>query len=204
MEVILGLIGLLGFLGLPSSATLITVKPSLVIVGLGNPGASYANTRHNAGFIALDEISKAFGTGDWKMPGKFDAEMQEARVGTVPVLLAKPHTYMNLSGQAAGAILDFYKLPAQHLLVICDDIDIPLGTLRLRKTGGPGTHNGLKSLVERFGEGFARLRVGIGPKPDQVDLANWVLSAYGKEERRMLDETVAKIPEMVKEFVMGA
>lgn len=180
------------------------MKPSLVIVGLGNPGASYENTRHNAGFLAVDALSAAYGTGAWKQPGKFEAEIQEARVMTAPVLLVKPHTYMNLSGQAAGAILDFYKLHSSQLLVLCDDIDIPLGTLRLRKTGGPGTHNGLKSLVERFGEDFARLRVGIGPKPDQADLANWVLSAFGKEERRMLDEAIATIPEKVKEFILGS
>jgi PTH1 family peptidyl-tRNA hydrolase len=178
------------------------MRPALVIVGIGNHGASYANTRHNAGFMAADALSKEFATGPWKQAPKFQAEIQEARITAAPVLLVKPQTYMNLSGNAAGAILDFYKLPAaQHLLVLCDDIDIPLGTLRLRKTGGPGTHNGLKSLMERFGETFARLRIGIGPKPAEGDLAAWVLSAFTSEEKKFLDESIAKIPGMVKEFV---
>ena len=181
------------------------MKPALIVVGLGNPGASYVLTRHNAGFHAVDALSKTFGTGDWKQSGKFSAKIQEARVTTVPILLMKPTTYMNLSAEAAGKALDFYKLPAaDHLLVLCDDVDLPLGTLRLRKAGSAGTHNGLKSLVDRFGENFARLRIGIGPKPANADLATWVLSAYTAEEAKALDEAYAKIPDMVREFVMGA
>lgn len=181
-----------------------TMKPSLVIIGLGNPGKSYTGTRHNAGFQAIDVLSAAFGTGEWKESGKFHALTQEARITTIPVLLVKPNTYMNLSGESAGAIMDFYKLPAKdHLLILCDDIDLPLGTLRLRKTGSAGTHNGLKSLVERFGEDFARLRIGIGPKPDGADLANWVLSAFSAEEAKALKEIYATIPEEVRGFVMG-
>lgn len=180
------------------------MKPALVVIGLGNPGKSYDATRHNAGFHAVDALSKVFGEGDWKHSGKFDADVQEARILTAPILLVKPGTYMNLSGEAAGKIVDFYKLDAtQQVLVLCDDVDLPLGTLRLRKTGSAGTHNGLKSLVDRFGEGFARLRIGIGPKPANADLATWVLSAFSSEEIKTLEDAYAKIPDMVREFVVG-
>ena len=179
------------------------MKPSLVIVGLGNPGKAYEKTRHNAGFHAIDELAKVYGTGEWKQAPKFAGETCEARIGIAPVLLLKPHTFMNLSGEAVRKVVDFYKLdPAHHLLVVCDDIDLPLGTPRLRKSGSAGTHNGLKSIIEHIGEGFPRLRLGIGPKPEKVDLANWVVSAFSEEERKGMDGLYAVVPEIVKEFVV--
>ncbi len=179
------------------------MKPSLVIVGLGNPGASYERTRHNAGFQALDVLSEAFGEGEWKQSDKFDAFIQEARIVAVPVLLVKPLTFMNLSGQSLRKIVDFYKLDAkEQVLVTYDDIDIPLGEHRLRKTGSPGTHNGMRSVVEQFGEDVPRLRIGIGPKPAQGDLANWVLSAPSSEDMEILAKTYASFPEIVKKFVL--
>ncbi len=172
-----------------------------MIIGLGNPGKEYARTRHNAGFQAIDVLAEMYGQGPSKRSDKFDAELAEGKVVAVPVLLVKPHTYMNLSGQSIRSLVDFYKLdPKAQLLVLCDDIDLPLGTLRLRRTGSAGTHNGLKSIVETFGEDFPRLRIGIGPKQDNVDLAAWVLSAMTSEEEKILKSAYEKIPEMVKEF----
>jgi peptidyl-tRNA hydrolase, PTH1 family len=179
------------------------MKPSLVIIGLGNPGASYERTRHNAGWQALEVLSESFGQSEWKDAQKFQSEIQEARIVTVPVLLVKPHTYMNRSGEAARKIVDFYKLnPAEQMLILSDDIDLPLAQFRLRRKGGPGTHNGLKSLVEQFGEDFPRLRIGIGPKPDSADLATWVLSAFTKEEYGGLQKLYATFPEVVRAFVL--
>jgi len=179
------------------------MKPSLVIIGLGNPGKAYERTRHNAGFHALDELAKAYGTGEWKQMSKFSGEGLEARIGVTPVLLLKPHTFMNLSGQAVRKVVDFYKLdPAQSILVLCDDIDLPIATPRLRKSGSAGTHNGLKSIIEHVGEGFPRLRLGIGPKPENGDLANWVVSAFSEEERKMMEGLYALVPDIVKEFVI--
>lgn len=179
------------------------MKPSLVIVGLGNPGKAYERTRHNAGFHAVEKLAEAFGAGTWKMQSKFDGETCQARVGVVPVLLLKPHTFMNLSGEAVRKVLDFYKLdPAANILVLCDDIDLPLGTPRLRKSGSAGTHNGLKSIIEHIGEGFPRLRLGIGPKPENADLASWVTSAFSGDERKLMDGLYAVVPEIVKEFVV--
>ncbi len=179
------------------------MKPSLLIVGLGNPGRSYEETRHNAGFAAVDVLGDAFGTRAWTERQKFQAFEREARVVTVPVLLLKPTTFMNLSGTAIYKAVDFFKLDhASQLLVCCDDIDLPLGTVRLRMSGGPGTHNGLKSVVEQFGENFPRLRIGIGPKPDGVDLAAWVLSRMETQERQMLEDTLKTLPSMVQSFIL--
>ena len=180
------------------------MKPSLVVIGLGNPGAQYERTRHNAGFQALDllaeESSEAY---DWKDMQKFDSIGKEGRIVTVPTLFLKPSTYMNLSVNAMRKVVDFYKLdPANQVLIICDDVDIPVGEVRLRKTGGPGTHNGLRSIHDVYGEQYARLRIGLGAPTQGEDLAAWVLSIPPPEEAKALDAAVARVPEMVKSFVL--
>jgi len=179
------------------------MKPSLVIIGLGNPGKAYEQTRHNAGWLALESLSAAYGEGEWKDKQKFLSVAQEGRILTIPILLVKPQTFMNRSGEAVRKIVDFYKLnAAEQIIVMSDDIDIPLGTVRLRMNGGPGTHNGLKSIVETLGEGFPRLRIGIGPKPETGDLATWVLDRFSQEERAALDAVSNTLPEQIKNFVM--
>jgi PTH1 family peptidyl-tRNA hydrolase len=179
------------------------MKPALVIIGLGNPGASYARTRHNAGFQAIDALSHAFGTGAWKPMQKFQAQVQEGRILTMPVLFVLPETYMNCSGDAARKILHFYALdPSFQLVVLCDDVDIALGTIRFRKEGSAGSHNGLKSLCEQFGDRFARMRIGIGPKPEGADLATWVLSVPAPEEQKALQGALDRIPDMVRTYVL--
>lgn len=180
------------------------MKPSLIIVGLGNPGKSYERTRHNAGFQALDTLAESFGEGEWKDAPKFQAEVKEARVLTAPILLVKPRTYMNLSGESIRKLVDFYKLnPKEQLLVLSDDIDIPLGELRFRQKGGPGTHNGLKSVNLLYGEDYPRIRIGLGPKPDQMDLAAWVLSVPPPEQQELLEVVLKQIPDMVRKYVLG-
>jgi len=179
------------------------MKPALVVIGLGNPGANYERTRHNLGFLAVDALSKEFGEGDWEDSRKFDSFIQEARVGVAPVLLVKPKTFMNLSGDAVRKIVEFYTLDSKtQIIVLSDDIDIPLGELRLRMKGGPGTHNGLKSIVTIYGEEFPRIRIGLGECPAGSDLSAWVLSALTKEERETLQNSFEKLPDMLKEFVL--
>lgn len=181
------------------------MKPSLVIIGLGNHGSAYERTRHNAGWIALDRLAREFSDATWKDAPKFDAKTCEARVGVAPVLLVKPQTYMNASGDAVRKIVTFYKLePKTQILVLTDDIDIPLGTLRMRMNGGPGTHNGLKSIADTYGEDWPRIRLGIGPKPEKGDLAVWVLSRFSDDEEKMLEEAIGKVPDMVREYVLGS
>ena len=179
------------------------MKPSLVIVGLGNPGQNYDRTRHNVGFRAIDVLSQEYGAGDWTEKQKFLSSIQEARIVTVPVLLVKPNTYMNCSGDAVQKIVDFFKIDAsQQLIVLCDDVDLPLAELRMRKKGGPGTHNGLKSLVHIFGEEFTRIRIGLGTSPAGVDLAAWVLSTFSKDEETAVEDSLKKLPAMIREFVL--
>ena len=180
------------------------MKPHLVIIGLGNPGKEHAHTRHNAGFQAVDLLSKNFGQGDWTESQKFLCRMQEARIVTVPILLVQPTTYMNRSGECIRKLVEFYKLnPRQQILVLCDDIDLPVGDLRLRMKGGPGTHNGLRSIVVVIGEEFPRFRIGVGgTQPKGEDLAAWVLSVPPKEEIKKIDDVLQTLPGRVKEFVM--
>lgn len=180
------------------------MKPHLVIVGLGNPGKEHAKTRHNAGFKAIDLLSKEFGEGDWLESQKFLCRMQEGRIVTVPILLVQPTTYMNRSGECIRKLIEFYKLnPREQVLVICDDIDLLLGGIRLRMKGGPGTHNGLRSIVVVLGEEFPRLRIGIGgSQPKGDDLANWVLNVAPKQEQDVINKVMKDLPEMVKKFVM--
>ena len=179
------------------------MKPSLVIVGLGNIGVSYERTRHNIGFQAIDLLSEQWAEGEWAEKSRLKSFVQEARILAVPVLLVKPQTFMNLSGNAVRAIIDFYKLdPAHQLLVMTDDVDLPLGELRLRKKGGPGTHNGLRSLNDHFGEDYARLRIGLGTPQHGEDLAAWVLSVPSPEEQEVLSTAVQKVPQLVRDFVL--
>lgn len=182
------------------------VKPSLLIIGLGNPGASYEKTRHNAGFRALDSLAAKYEGGKWSLKQKFLAGVCEGRIGELPVLFVKPQTFMNRSGEAVKKLVDFYKVdPAFQVLILSDDCDLPLGEVRLRASGGPGTHNGLRSVVEEIGEGFPRIRIGLAAAPAGADLANWVLSVPPAEESRTLDQaTWETVPQRVAEFVLGS
>ncbi|MBI3331607.1 aminoacyl-tRNA hydrolase [Candidatus Peregrinibacteria bacterium] len=179
------------------------MKPSLILIGLGNPGASYERTRHNVGFQAIDRLSEEFGEGPWQDKQKFQSVIQEGRIITAPILLVKPQTYMNRSGEAVRKLVDFYKLnPGNQVLVFCDDIDLPLGEVRLRRKGGPGTHNGLRSIVELFGEGFPRARIGLGDHPTGEALAPWVLSIPPEDQKKVLTKTMETFPELVKKFIL--
>jgi PTH1 family peptidyl-tRNA hydrolase len=164
------------------------MKPHFLLIGLGNPGKQYEQTRHNAGFMAVDHVAKELGAGDWSDSQKFMAVIAEATIEGRHCLLVKPTTFMNRSGECIRKLAEFYKLDvSKQILVCCDDVDIPLGTHRLRLTGGPGTHNGLKSIVDIFGENFPRLRIGIGPQPKEMDLAAWVLSKMTEEEKKGIE-----------------
>lgn len=178
------------------------MKPELLIVGLGNPGKQYEKTRHNAGFLALDAIAKDVGAETWEDKQKFAAFIAEGTLDGKAVLLVKPTTFMNLSGQSIKKLIDFYKLnPATQVLVVSDDIDLPLGTFRFRTSGGPGTHNGLKSIVELFGEAFPRHRIGLGTHPEKMDLAAWVLSAMSAEELKSMKPNFDAVLDSAKELL---
>lgn len=158
-----------------------------LVVGLGNPGEAYAATRHNVGFRVVDEIARRHADCDWM----HRALSSVATAGLGPrLVLAKPMTFMNRSGEAVGRLLDLLDLEPRQMLVVLDDIDLPLGTLRLRRSGGPGTHNGLRDVCEWVGRDFPRLRVGVRGDGPTGDLAEYVLSPFTDAEQRQLSGLV--------------
>jgi peptidyl-tRNA hydrolase, PTH1 family len=162
-----------------------------LIVGLGNLGRKYDGTRHNVGFEVLDRLAGQFGDGRTK--DKFDGRLMEASIGTERVLLFWPHTFMNRSGDAVGPAVEFYKLELADVLVVCDDFNLPLGKLRFRRDGSAGGQNGLADVIRRLGtEGFARLRVGIGPVPANWDAADFVLGKFAAAEKDTVQEVIVR------------
>lgn len=178
-------------------------KLTWIVAGLGNPGLEYENTRHNAGFLTMDELAKQCGVKLDQM--KFKSDCGEAMLGEVRCLLMKPTTYMNLSGDAIAAAANFYKIPPEQVLVIYDDISLPPGKLRLRRKGSAGGHNGIKSIIAQLGtEEFPRIRVGVGAKPNpQYDLADWVLSKFSEEDMTALQPTLEHAADAAKKIVSG-
>lgn len=163
-----------------------------IIAGLGNPGKKYENTRHNMGFLAVDLLAEKYGISIDKI--KFKALVGEGRIAGQKVLLVKPQTFMNLSGQSIVEIMNFYKEETAHLIVIYDDIDIPTGTIRIRKKGSAGTHNGMRNIVYLLGDdGFPRIRVGIGSTDGrQQDLIHYVIGGVSKADVKPLEEALTK------------
>lgn len=168
-----------------------------MLVGLGNPGTKYENTRHNIGFQVIDELSNRWSAGAFQK--KFRALSVESSRDSVKALLLKPQTYMNLSGESVQEAVSFFKIPVEtHLLVISDDIDLPPGALRIRLSGGAGGHNGLKSIAECLGtENYARLRIGVGRSPT-LPADVHVLAVIPKEERELYKNTVTQAADAVE------
>jgi len=156
-----------------------------IVVGLGNPGRQYERTRHNVGFQVLDILAERYGVVF--APHKFQCLAAQVRVGVEKALLVKPLTYMNLSGQAVAPLVRFYKVPLEDLLVVYDDMDLPLGALRMRPKGGAGGHKGMKSVIQHLGsQDFPRLRVGIGRPPGRMDPVDYVLSRFSAQEEEVM------------------
>ena len=177
--------------------------PSWLIVGLGNPDRKYENTRHNTGFICIDQVAKALGTEILRK--KFDALTAEGTIAGQRVLLMKPTTYMNLSGTAVEKAASFYKIPPERVLIIFDDISLPVGKMRLREKGSHGGHNGIKSIIDYLGtDGFPRIKVGVGTKPrPDYDLAAWVLSRFTETERQAIDGAAEKCLPAAEMIIKG-
>ncbi|MBW2570408.1 MAG: aminoacyl-tRNA hydrolase, partial [Deltaproteobacteria bacterium] len=165
-------------------------KKVLLVVGLGNPGDAYVKTRHNAGFMVLDEVAKSFSISIEKR--KFDALFGRGLIEDCDVILAKPMAFMNLSGIPVQKILNYFKIPFEDMLVIHDDIDLAFGRLQIKENGGHGGHKGLKSIIKTVGgNNFVRLRIGIGRSEEKIDVANYVLSKFSTNEKKLLD-TITK------------
>ncbi|MBO5227234.1 MAG: aminoacyl-tRNA hydrolase [Ruminococcus sp.] len=175
-------------------------KITWIIAGLGNPGMTYANTRHNAGFMALDQLAKAGGIEVKTM--RFKSDCGDGNVGGERCLLMKPTTFMNLSGEAISQAAAFYKIPPERIVIMYDDISLPPGKLRIRRKGSAGGHNGMKSIIALLGtDEFPRVRIGVGAKPNPAyDLADWVLSKFTEDDMKSLTpalENAARAAELI-------
>ena len=161
-----------------------------VIAGLGNPKREYENTRHNVGFDVIDAIASKYGIR--VIERKHKALVGRGYIDGMKVVLAKPQTFMNLSGESIREIIDYYKVdPQSELVAVCDDISLELGQLRIRKKGSAGGHNGLKNIIAQLGtDGFARIKMGVGNKPEGYDLADYVLGHFTGAERKIMDESI--------------
>ncbi|NLY21285.1 MAG: aminoacyl-tRNA hydrolase [Tissierellia bacterium] len=172
------------------------------IFGLGNPGKKYENTRHNIGFNVIDELAKRSGVELNKI--KFKSVYQEVFIGGEKVLLVKPQTFMNNSGQAVRELVDFYKLDSDEIVVIYDDIDIDFSALRIKAKGSAGTHNGMKSIINHLqSDAFTRLKIGVGKKDARMDLADFVLSRFSKDEQDDIDIAIKYAADAVEDIVVN-
>ena len=171
-----------------------------LVVGLGNPGREYQNTRHNIGFMAVDAFARSVNVTFSKVQSK--ALITKTTLENSQLILAKPQTYMNLSGQAVSGLLNYYKIPKEHLIVIHDDIDLPLGTIRIRPGGGSAGQKGIGSIIEKLGsQEFARIRLGVGRPQGQMDAAAFVLLPIAKEDMEFLPVLFSKVNEAIRQFI---
>lgn len=185
------------------SAPAPTGPVEFILVGLGNPGKNYENTRHNAGFLAVDALADKLNSKIDRL--KFKSLCGDAMIGSHRVLLMKPSTFMNNSGQAVHEAMQFYKVPAERVLVLYDDVSLDVGRLRIRRHGSDGGHNGIKNIIYLTGkDSFPRIKIGVGKKPHpEYDLADWVLGKFRKEDTKLLDQMFADAAEAAVMIVEG-
>ena len=174
---------------------------SWLVVFLGNPGPRYECTRHNAGFMAGDALAKKLGVSVNRL--RFKALTAECEINGERVLLMKPQTFMNLSGEAVGEAARFYKIPSDHVIVVSDEVSLPLGKLRVRMKGSAGGHNGLKSIIAALGgDGFPRVRIGVGAPPHpEYDMADWVLSVFRNQDLEDMQSAAQRAAEAVITYI---
>jgi PTH1 family peptidyl-tRNA hydrolase len=173
-----------------------------IVVGLGNPGRRYTGTRHNVGFMLVRRLARRWEVKFRKR--KYGAKVAEVKRNKERLVLVQPQTYMNFSGLAVKEIVDGYRISAQNLVVVYDDLDVPVGQIRVRKEGRPGSHKGMRSIVGEIGtSAFPRLRVGIGPLPEGDDAAEFVLSTFSREELPVLDVALARAEDALEMVIDG-
>ena len=174
---------------------------SFLLVGLGNPGREYKDSRHNTGFMTLDRLAVRLGARGMRLQSRAIVSSvlyQERRI-----VLAKPQTFMNLSGQSVQGLVNFYKVPLSNLMVIADDLDLPFGTVRIRASGGAGGQRGMGSIIEHLGSNeFPRLRIGIGRPPGRMDPAAYVLQNFSREDLKLLPEILAHAEDAILEYIL--
>ena len=172
-----------------------------LLIGLGNPGREYKDTRHNIGFMLIDHLAEKIGARGMKVQSK--AIVTSGVYEEHKLILAKPQTYMNLSGQSVQGLLHFYKIPLENLLIAHDDLDIPYGTIRIRPTGGPGGQRGMANTIELLGtKDFPRLRLGIGRPPGRMDAKDYVLQDFSRDDLKLMPDLLSRASEAALEFVI--
>lgn len=174
-----------------------------MIVGLGNPGKQYENTRHNAGFICIDLLAEKYSVSIKKL--KFKSLLGEGRIEGKRCLLLKPQTFMNLSGEAVRDASDFYKIPPENIIVICDDISLDPGKMRIRRKGSDGGQRGMKNIIYHLkSDNFPRIKVGVGAKPNpEYDLADWVVSRFTASEAKLIKQVADNVVSAIEYMVKG-
>jgi PTH1 family peptidyl-tRNA hydrolase len=178
---------------------------TILLVGLGNPGKEYELTRHNAGFMAIDAfVAKNDEMEDWIVKKDLNCHLSAGRIGESRVIAMKPTTFMNLSGQAVQAVINFYKIPPEFIVVIHDELDIEFGQIRLRQGGSDAGHNGIKSVTQAIGEDYGRVRIGIGPKkPARMNSEDFVLQKFSPEEQEQLSNMTQETNAILSEYIFG-
>lgn len=177
---------------------------TVLIVGLGNPGKEYDLTRHNAGFLCLDQFAETNGFPAWSAKQPLKCELTSQNLGETRVVLIKPTTFMNLSGEAVQAVRQFYKVPPDQVVIVHDELDIPFGQIRMRKGGGSAGHNGLKSVIQHGGEDSLRIRIGIhSDVADKADSADFVLGKFTASEQAHLQAMAREVTAIITEYIYG-
>lgn len=181
------------------------MNKTILVVGLGNVGDEYIGTRHNIGFACVDEFARKNDFAPWVNKTDLKCQLTQATLGETRIVLCKPTTFMNLSGEAVQAVAHFYKIQLDKIIVVHDELDISFGQVRLRMGGSSAGHNGIKSLTKHLGEGYGRIRVGIGPKkPEQIDSADFVLQKFSATETKELPKLTREVTAALSELAYGA
>lgn len=189
----------------PTNFYTVGMNKTILLVGLGNPGTKYDLTRHNVGFLCLDEfVAKTDEMADWINKKDLKCLLSSGRLGDSRVLAIKPTTFMNLSGEAVRAVLDFYKINAEHVLVVHDELDINFGQIRLRVGGSDAGHNGIKSVTQHISEEYGRVRIGVGPKqPAAIDSTDFVLQKFSSGEQKQLPNLTREVSAIITEYLFS-
>jgi PTH1 family peptidyl-tRNA hydrolase len=188
----------------PKSFYTTGLTKTILIVGLGNPGKEYIGTRHNIGFECIEALATQMEFPSWVVKHDLKCELTQATIQDSRVILIKPTTFMNLSGEAVQAVTHFYKVPEGQIVVVHDELDIEFGIIRSRIGGSDAGHNGIKSVIECMGESFGRVRIGIGPKrPPEIDSADFVLAKFTEAEQKQLPALKKEVSAILSEFIYG-
>ncbi len=189
----------------PTNYYTVGMNKTILLVGLGNPGKEYEDTRHNAGFLCIDDfVSKTDGMEDWIQKKDLKCLLSSGRVGENRVIAIKPATFMNLSGEAVQAVMSFYKINPAGVVAIHDELDIDFGQIRLRKGGSDAGHNGIKSVTQHIGEDYGRIRIGVGPKtPEKIKSEDFVLQKFSAEQQEQLPNLKREVLAILNEYIYG-